>query len=119
MELRYVYRLIEDDIGTNRLVERSPHSEIARRIRIDYRESRDFSERTKSLALCLASISGNGSIDIKKTSESVNSMLLEAFSQKLPYIQINTHPESASDKELDELKQMWDEMMASEQEDTK
>ena len=87
MELRYVYRSIEDAIGEPLKMPDSPHLWITQRLRRDYREARDIARHKEIIALCTAALGGNDSLDAAKMSGSVSDAAFNALYCKIPYME--------------------------------
>lgn len=101
MELRYVYRRVEDAIGVPLNEVNYPHSSITKRLRVDLRELRDFARHSEVTALCLASLSGNPEIDVEKMHERVTDVLSVSLDRKMPYLSIIEKKEEKKRKRKD------------------
>jgi hypothetical protein len=86
LELRYVYRSIEDAIGSRLDIEDSPHAWVTRKIRRDFREAHDLARHKEMFAMCMAAMSGNSDLDVQKMSDNVSDVLHDALYLKVPYI---------------------------------
>lgn len=86
MEFRYVYRRVEDVIGSPLVIKDSPHGRLTRQLRYAFREHRDVAHHTEVTAMCLASMGGNPSIDASKMGSEVSMMLDRSLEQKIPYL---------------------------------
>ena len=100
MELRYVYRKVEDDIGFRIHKPETPHSFLTRRLRFDLRELKDVAHRSELLATCMSSLAGNGSLDVIKVNDKVMDILSDAFSTKLPYVKQKDKPAESDDQDV-------------------
>ena len=98
MELRYVYRRIEDAIGTPLTIKESLHSGLTRQLRYSFREARDIAHHTEVNALCLASLSGNKRVDAIDMSTKIADMLDRSLVQAVPYLKnvLESKPQAAS-----------------------
>lgn len=105
MESRYVYRCIEDAIGTP-LPEPCPHTSITSILRMRYRESRDVYAFSVAQASCLAAIAGNPSISAAKTGENAFGMLAAAKLILMPYMEKSEA--SSEDEETSKYEKYFD-----------
>jgi hypothetical protein len=86
LEFRYVYRRVEDVIGSHVAIADSPHGRLAKQLRYAYREHRDVARYTEATALCLASLGGNRAMDVSKLGSEVSRLLDKSFDQRAPYM---------------------------------
>lgn len=86
MEFRYVYRRVEDVIGSEAKIEDSPHGRLTRQLRYAFREHRDVAHYTEATALCLASLGGNKAMDVSRLGPEVSRLLDRSLDQRAPYL---------------------------------
>ena len=111
MEFRRVYRGVEDTLG-NPPPDIHPHSWLSRRLRFAVRETRDLSSITVSNALCLASISGNPSVDAHSAIDSVSDKMSDAYHSLFPYEAKRMEPKEPKVADHERYFKMLDEMEA-------
>ena len=86
MELRYVYRRVEDAIGSAIEVADSPHGRLTLQLRHLFREQRDIARHTGMLAMCMASLAGNDRMNVEAASNNVSELLDRSLYQEMPYL---------------------------------
>lgn len=85
MENRYVYRSIEDGIGSPITSANSPHTSILRRLRRDYRESRDFAKYVEVCAISKAALYSHERFDVEQCQSNVTDLLGKVYDNTFPY----------------------------------
>lgn len=112
MELRYVYRRVEDAIGVPLNEANSPHLSITKKLRLDFRELRDFARHSEVTAICLASLTGNPEIDVEKMHERVSDVLSIALDRKMPYLKIIEQEEEKKRNKKDKYAEYFKQLEA-------
>lgn len=111
MEFRYVFRRVEDAIGAPLAIEESLHSHLTRKLRHDYRETRDIARHNEITVLCLASMAGNPNTDTDKLGQDVADMLDEILMKFMPYTRKELEARKApKEQNFDEYFQQLEEM---------
>lgn len=99
MENRYVYRSIEDGIGSPITSANSPHTSILRRLRRDYRESRDFAKYVEVCAISKAALYSHERFDVEQCRDLVADTLERMYYKTFPYIKKQVTEQKAISKE--------------------
>jgi len=109
LELRYVYRRVEDRIGIVLDIEDSPHASLTRNLRMFLREMKDIAQHTALNATCVAALAGNPSIDVQKVGLRIADILDRTFYNTFPYSKATKDDESdlsKYDKYFEKLRQI-------------
>lgn len=98
MENRYVYRSVEDGIGFPLTCADSPHASILRRLRRNFRESRDYTRYVETCAISKAAFYSHERFDASQCKDLVTEMLTKMFDGLFPYDKITKPAQQTQSK---------------------